>query len=271
MLESIQKQWQAKFALILFLCFTIFWVFLQMYEFPDNSLHKLFGALYGIMALWGAIWGIIISKKWGFTQSIMGKAILMFSLGLFAQEFGQVTLSFYDYYLGIQGSYPSLGDVGFFGSIPLYIYGVWLLGQASGTHLKLQQYRSKIQAIVIPLLMLGVAYYLFLQNYTFDWTAPLTIFLDFGYPFGQAIYISLAILAYLLSKNILGGVMKDKILFILFALFVQFLADYTFLYQSHHGTWTVGGVNDYMYLTAYFLMTLGLLQLNTVLMNLRNK
>ena len=89
--------------------------------------------------------------------------------------------------------------------------------------------------------MLAVGYFLFLQGYEFDWSDPLKVFLDFGYPFGQAIYVSIAILTYLLSRGILGGIMKGKILFILFALCMQFLSDYTFLYQSSKGTWSVGG------------------------------
>lgn len=274
MWETIQKQWQAKAAILIFLLFTLWWITNQYILDPKSVRYDVFGDfgdVYGFMALWGGLWGIVISKKWGFTQSVMGKAILMFSLGLFAQEFGQISYSLYYNLTGVPGPYPSIGDLGFFGSIFFYMYGVWLLGQASGIHLKLQLYKSKIQAIIIPAIMLFVAYYLFLQNYTFDWANPIKIILDFGYPFGQAIYISLAILVYFLSRDILGGVMKDKILFILFALWIQFLSDYFFLYQSSHGTYAVGGIIDYMYLLSYFAMTLGLLQLNNVLIKLRGE
>jgi hypothetical protein len=83
--------------------------------------------------------------------------------------------------------------------------------------------------------------------------------LDFGYPFGQAIYISIAILAFLFSRRLLSGLMRPKILLILAALCMQYASDFTFLYQSHHNTWKAGGVNDYMYLIAYFIMTIALL------------
>lgn len=275
MWETLEKEWQAKVAIILFILLSIFWIALQLGYFNnaslfDHSIFKFFGAIYGIMALWGGVWGLATAQRWGGMKSVMGKAILMFALGLFAQEFGQITLSYIDYVLNIQGAYPSLGDVGFFGSIPLYAYGVFLLAQASGAKIKLRSYANQIQAVIIPLIMLIVGYALFLQHYEFDWTNPLKVFLDFGYPLGQAIYISLAILTYFLSRNILGGIMKNKILFILFALFVQFLSDYTFLYQTSKGTWEVGRINDFMYLVAYFLMTLGLLQLKTVLGKIRD-
>ena len=105
---------------------------------------------------------------------------------------------------------------------------------------------------------------MFLQKYEFDWGQPLKIFLDFGYPFGQAIYVSLALLTYTLSKSVLGGIMKKKILFILFAFLMQYVADYNFLFQSSRGTWANGGYGDFLYFLAYFLMTLGLLNLQNI-------
>ena len=87
------------------------------------------------------------------------------------------------------------------------------------------------------------------------------MFLDFGYPLGQALYVSLALLTYLLSTKTLGGIMKNKVLLILFALAVQYAADYNFLSQAYAETWRNGGYGDAIYLLAYFLMALGLIQL----------
>lgn len=270
MLETLKKEWGAQAAIILLVLLSILW-FTGMQDPNAYKVRHLgdFPSIYGVMALWGAVWGILISQKWGFTRSVMGKAILMFSLGLLAQELGQIIYAYYSFVENVQVPYPSLGDVGYFGSIPLYIFGVLYLAKASGVKIGLQSFGSKIQAVIIPVLTLVVSYLLFLQGYKFDWASPIKILLDFGYPMGQAIYISLALLTYLLSRQVLGGVMRDKILFILFALLIQFLSDYTFLYQSSRGTWSVGGVNDYMYLLAYFFMTLGLLQLNTVILKLK--
>lgn len=263
MLETIKKQWQAKFAIGLLLLLTV-WYFTS----PTlNNTERFFGdfpSIYGVMALWGGIWGVFISREWGFTKSIMGKAILFFSLGLFAQEFGQIVYAYYSFFQNIEIPYPSLGDFGYFGSIPLYIYAVYLLAQASGVRFGLKSVLNKILLVIIPIVMLGIPYFLFLQDYTIDWSDPLRVFLDFSYPIGQAIYIAIAILTYSLSRGVLGGVMKSKILLLLFALVIQFLADYVFLYQAYYGTWSAGNLNDYMYLLAYFFMTMAILQLKTV-------
>lgn len=266
MLETIKREWEAKVAILLLFLLTVWWIVSPSVQKTMGG--RFFGdypSIYGIMALWGAVWGIIISLKWGGLKSIMGKAILIFSLGLFAQEFGQIAYAYLSFYKHIDVPYPSLGDVGYFGSVPLYILGTLFLAKATGVKIGLKSFKNKIQAVLIPSAVLTIGYFLFLQGYKFDWSDPIKIFLDFGYPFGQAIYISLALLTYLLSKGVLGGVMKSKILFILFALSIQFLSDYTFLYQSSRGIWHVGEINDYMYLIAYFIMTLGLIQLKTVL------
>lgn len=271
MLETIKTDWKAKVAVIIFILLSIWWIpgFLN----PGSYDQRYFGdysSIYAFMALWGGVWGVVIARKWGGFKSVMGKAVLMFSFGLFAQVFGQISYAYLSFYRHIEVPYPSLGDVGYFGSVLLYIYGVWLLLHISGAKIHLGTLKNKILVLAVPALMLVAAYYLFLQGYEFDWSDPIRTFLDFGYPFGQAIYISLAILTYLLSKNVLGGIMKPKILFILFALLVQFLADYMFLFQTSRGTWTNGGLNEYIYLVAYFLMTLALLQLGTVFKKMRD-
>lgn len=111
--------------------------------------------------------------------------------------------------------------------------------------------------------MLGVSYLFFLQGYEFDWSNKLKIFLDFGYPFGQAIYVSIAMLAFFFSRNFLGGVMKRPLWILMFALIFQYCADFMFLYQSNTDTWYVGGINDYLYFVSYFLMTLALIYIGS--------
>jgi hypothetical protein len=87
---------------------------------------------------------------------------------------------------------------------------------------------------------------------------------DLGYPLGQAFNISVLIVTYILSRETLGGIMRPKIVFLIFAFVVQYLADFNFLYQINRGGWAYSGVGDYFYMVAYLLMSLGLIQLKTV-------
>lgn len=272
MRENIKKQRSIQVAVAGFILFTVWWVVLQINNLPhDSGYNQLYGGVYGIIALWGGVWGIVIARKWGGLHSVIGKSILLFALGLLSQEVGQIAYTYYISFLHQPVPYPSIGDFFFYMTIPLYIFAVLYLGQASGIHFSLLSFKSKLQAILVPAGMLIFSYLLFLQGYKFDLTQPLKTFLDLGVPLGQAIYISFAILTYTLTRGLLGGMMKKKVLFILFALFAQYSADWTFLYQASRGTWYTGGINDYMYMCAYFLMAFALLQFNAVLRNLREK
>jgi hypothetical protein len=256
---------QKKLIIVVFFFLTLWSLYINFLTPEDSFDHYLFGAVYGIIALWGGLGGLLIAKKWGGWSSVMGKAIILLSCGLLAQEFGQLVFSYYNIYAHIEVPYPSLADVGFMGSIFFYAAGMIMLGKAAGISYSLKKVSGKLQVILIPLAMLIVSYSLFLTKYEFDWSSPLTIFLDFAYPLGPAIYISFAIFTYTLSNKFLGGIMKKKILFIIFAFVAQFVCDYNFLFQSSRGTWVNGGYGDYLYLVAYFLMAVGMFRLADIL------
>ena len=240
---------------------TIWWALLFFFAASEQA-RLIWAASYQAIALWGGVLGLlVVSRLWGGMKSVMGRVVIYFSLGLLLQVFGQSVFSFYTTILKVDIPYPSLADIGFFGSIPFYIYGIILLGRASKVSISLKSFEKKIQAVLIPLVMLLISYASFLRNQEVDFSHKLRVFLDFGYPIGQAIYISIAILVYVFSRKILGGIMKDKILLILAALAIQYAADYNFLYQNLNGTWLNGGYGDYIYLVSYFLMALALVRL----------
>ena len=264
MKEKLKKGYPANFTVYLFYFLNVWWLILLFSGLRENFHNYLFGAAYGIMALVGGLTGLSISKAWGGVKSVMGKAILFLSLGLLAAEFGQLVFSYYNIFLGVEIPYPSLADIGFFANIPFYSFGIFYLARASGVLINLKKLAGQIQVVIIPFILLLFSYIFFLQGYEYDWSNPLKVFLDLGYPLGQAVYVSLALLTFTLSRGMLGGVMKSKILFIVLAFFAQYLADYNFLFQTSRGTWYNGGYGDYLYLVAYFLMTLGIIQLKAV-------
>ncbi len=257
-------------AVLMFVAFTAWWLILQA-KYRDNTNDMLaFAGVYGLMALYGGVLGLFASNKWGGVKSLVGRAIFVISLGLLAQEFGQLSYAYMTDVRHIEIPYPSVGDVGYFGSTLLYIYGIFLIFKAAGSSITLKAVLNKLVAVVIPLLLLGVSYYLFLRGYEFDWHHPLTIFLDFGYPFGEAIYISIALMTFFLSRKYLGGIMKNRILLILAAFVMQYASDFNFLYQNSHGTWVNGGYGDFLYFVSYFIMTLSFVYLTSAFLALRS-
>ncbi len=258
--------------IVIFVVFSAWWLYLRQFSIDSTrDARQLWGATYQILALYGAIVGLFISHKWGGYKSIFGRAIMFFSLGLFLQCFGQTYSSYYVFHYNTESpSYPGIGDIGFFGSIFLYIYGVILVAKVSGAGKPLKKVGNKVFALLIPTLILLVSYHFFLQGYEFDWTNKLKIFLDFGYPLGQALYVSIAILALLMSRKFLGGIMKKPILFLIFALLLQYFSDFFFLYQANLGNWYAGNINDYSYSVSYFIMSLVFLQLGSAFEKIKN-
>ncbi len=265
----IAKDRYTKFIIVWGALMTIWWLVLHAGTFSENQ-YLIFGAVYGtIITLFVSLFGFSTAKYWGGMKSIMGKAIFFLSAGVFAQFLGQLVFSFYNIILGVEVPYPSLADIGYFGNIPLYVLGIIYLAQASGLKLSLKSFGSKLQAVFIPIIMIAISYTLFLREYDFASSDLLTMVLDFGYPIGQGLYLSIALVTYSLSVKTLGGIMRSRIVFILAAFVMQYLADFNFLYQHLVGTWYNGGYGDYLYLIAYVFMGIGLFQLRVTAQALR--
>ena len=259
------------FTAVMFVALSVWYLYIHSFDVSTNeSTRQAWGSTYQIVALFGGIVGLTISRKWGGHKSMMGKATLWFSLGLLLQTFGQSVNSYYNYFQHQSIPYPSLGDIGFMGSVFAYIFGAHFLLRTAGFKFSFKSTRGKFFAVFVPALILGFSYFYFLKGYLFDWSTPIKIFLDFGYPLGQAVYLSIACLAYLSCRTFLGGVMKKPLLFLIIALVMQYFSDFTFLYQANAGTWYVGGLNDFFYFVSYLLMTVSLLTIGSAFDTIKN-
>jgi hypothetical protein len=257
---------------LIFLGFVGWWVSFQHIVSLQGHSVSWFEDTYGVMALIGAIVGFFAIKKWGGIRTVLGKALLFFSLGLLAQEVGQLIYSYYIYVDKIQIPYPSWGDAAYFGSVLFYIIAAIFLTKVVGVKFSLKgNILYKTIAIVLPLLLLVGSYLIVLHNHQFNTSKPLTVFLDAGYPIGEACYISIGLVAYLLSRKMLGGIMKSGILLIIAALVIQYASDFTFVYQSNRNTYVAGKYDDLLYLIAYFAMTTAMIKFHIIYSNLQHK
>src|ERR1035437_3968516 len=253
-----------RISCLLFVIFSLWWSYLHLIGASLDQFQSWNG-LYQLTALFGGIAGLIVAKKWGGFKSVMGRAAFMFSFGLLFEVIAQ-SAGYYYAYMSTAGTvpYPSLSDVGAFGALIFYAVGVIFLAEASGAHVSLRSYKGKLIAVLLPVLFLSTSFAIFLSSYQFDWSKPLTTFLDIGYPLGEAFYLSMAILSYLLSRKLLGGVMRAPILFFIAALIAEYIADFLFLYDSHSGAYIPGGINDLLFVVSYSLMAISIIQLGVV-------
>lgn len=261
----------AKIILVIYTALIFFWFWILSNGFQEGVFNNLYGAFYPLISLIGGLYGIFyLSKKWGGYKSVIGKGIFFLSLGLLAEVFGQWAWTYYTMIQKIEVPYPSIADIGYFAIIPLYSYAMYNFAKASGVKIGLKSFFGKIQAIIIPLIMVSIAYFLFFKNISLDFSNPLKTFFDFGYPGFEIIAVSIAILTYSLSRNIDGGIIRSKILFIILALIFQYITDYTFLYQVATGTYYNGGIVDLLYTTSFVIMTLAIIQLGSSVENIKS-
>lgn len=254
------KNTSNKATFILFAVFFVYlavWVILNLFFPLDHDYFNYFTDTYSIVAAIAGYFGFLAAKKWGGFGSYMGRSVGYLSLGLLAQFLGQVTYAFYFYVLHIENAYPSIGDIFYFGSIPLYIIAIFQLYKVLQIKISSGSITKKIIFVIIPALFLSLSYFIFLRDYEFmldSFTSYAATFFDFGYPLGDAAFVSLAVAAFLFSTSSLGGKLRNNIMLLFISLVMQFGADFVYLFHTMNETWRPGGLDDLFYLSSYVVM-----------------
>jgi hypothetical protein len=237
----------------------VWWIQLSLNGHPKQEAF-IFDWSYGFIGLIGALYSIFsVSKEFSGYKSILGRAFIFIPCGLLGQWIGLQIWTYYNVIAHIDLPYPSWADAGYFALVPAYTVGAIMLAQAAGIKFSLQELKGKLIAIIIPALMLALAYGLFIKNIGLDLSNPIKAFFDFGYPLGEIIPVSIAFITFLSARNLLGGKIKGRMFYLLFAFFFQFVTEYYFLYISGNGTVYNGSIADLMYATSYAIMSLGLI------------
>ncbi len=264
--EQFKQNRSFQVTLFTFIALTVWWISIYFRGLTEGFENDLFTNLYGLMSLIGGIIGIKIARKWGGFKSILGSSIYFLAFGLLAQFVGQMLYGYYIYVLGIAEPYPSVGDISFFASVVLYVFAVIYLSRVTGFRLFVATPFGKLSATVIAALILGVSYWIQLRGYVPDFSDPVLLFFDFGFPIGQALFVAITIMIWYGSRNILGGMMKAPVLLLLAALVFQYLADFSYSYQAAVAPENlyVGDYLDYLYLLSYFLMSVALIHIGNM-------
>jgi hypothetical protein len=213
--------------------------------------------------------GFLIARKWGGLKSAVGLAVFFISAGLFCQFLGQLSYTYLYYINHIENAYPAFGEIFFVASIPMYVLGIYYIAKASGFDISLRSFKEKPLAAIIPIVLVATSYHFLLGGYDGTGAPFINVFLDYFYPLGQALFVSLAIVTFYATNKSLGGIMKGKVLFILFALVFQYAADSLFIYETSIETWFPGGISDLLFLISYFLMTISLIKFYNIAADLK--
>lgn len=244
----------------IFIC--ICWVIIYLLGIRGTNTNYYYQFAFGLIPLFGGISGMMKAKHWGFLRSKLGSAVFFISAGLTAWGIGQMFWSlYYNILLGVETPYPSLSDFGYISAVPLWAVGMYYLSHVTGARFSINKFKGKIVLFIIPLILISFSYYLLVivaRNGSISDLdgSNIKVFLDFAYPIGDALILTLAGLTYFLSYDYLGGKYKRPILFLLAGFLVMYIVDFSFSYVTTSETYYNGHWVDLLFPTALTLMAL---------------
>jgi len=264
--SSFLKQWPIRILLFGYIIGVICWGWLNATDQVNAVSNYVWSIIIlGIFPVLGGIFGIVLSRKWGFLRAALGRAIFFLSCGVIAWGIGSLIWGYYNLFLEVEVPYPSLGDLGYLLSYPFYALGLINLGRGMGVGYKLRTNRGKILfvSIVVVSLIINAGFVVIARGgLDFAGYGIVKIFFDILYPLGDALIVTAVGLLYGLSYKVFGGRFKWPINLLFFGQFLLYLGDFLFSYTTTRGTYYVGDWNDLIFVNALFLITLSVNAMN---------
>lgn len=244
----------------------IFWVGIQISGIKDLPINLIYSFSNGFLATVIGTMGLLISKHWGGSKSAVGKAVLLISLGTLSWGLGTLTWSFYNFVLHEDVPYPSLADVGYALAVPLWTIGVYYLSEATGAKFSLRKIRGRLFLIILPILAAIFSFYvLFIVARGSSFSTEgglLKVLLDFYYPLGDWVILTMSFLVFGLSLQYLGGRFRWPIMTILLGFIFMFISDFSFSYTTTVGSYYNGHLADLLFTVAIFVISFGVISLD---------
>lgn len=250
------------YLLVFFVLMFIYWVGIQVSHVKDSPINLLYSFATAVEAFIGGLIGLIVSRHWGGRKSAVGKAILLISSGTISWSLGNFAWSFYNFVLHQDVPYPSFADLGYSLAVPLWAIGVFYLSQATGAKFSLGKVKGRVILVVLPILAAIFSYYFLVtiaRNSVISSGGGnmLKLFLDFYYPLGDWVILTVSLLLFGLSLKYLGGKFKWPVYIILLGFVTMFLADFSFSYTTTVNTYYNGSFPDLLFAAAMFIISFG--------------
>lgn len=266
-----QKLFPNRFSKIISFIYLIavLWILtIKLTASQGHLLNNSYGLILGLIPILSGLYGLYLSKKWGSWGSAIGKGVILLSLGLIFWSLGTFIFSgYYNLYAKVEVPYPSLSDLSYILSWPLWGAGMFYLSKATGAKYGLKEKQGKSILFLVPIIVILVSYYLLIVvarggQFDFSDSSMLKIFFDLFYPIGDVVILTLATMIYGLSYDYLGGKFKTAIYVILGGFLLNYLADFSFSYTTTLGTFYAGNWVDLLFTTAIFTLSIGITMLD---------
>lgn len=245
----------------------IFWAGIQFSKITELPINLVYSFSNGFLATAAGVMGFLISRHWGGSKSAVGKAVLLISLGTTSWGLGTLIWSFYNFVLHVPVPYPSWADLGYVLAVPLWTIGVYYLSKATGAKFSLRKLHGRLMLILLPLLAAVASYYfLYVIARKSSFVVEgglLKIFLDFYYPLGDWVILTVAFLVFGLSFQYLGGRFRWPVMITLLGFVLMFISDFMFSYTTTVGIYYNGHLVDLLFTVAIFVISFGIASFDT--------
>lgn len=250
------------FLTIFYACMVVWWITIYIRGLVDTNENFYFGVFLGLLAVSGGIIGLNISRGWGSLSSRLGKTLVFLSTGFIFWGLGSLIIGYYNIAQGQSYPYPSLADLAYITGWPLWFIAMVNLSKATGARYQFRSVAGKVFTLLIVVFAFLLSYYLLVTVarggvFEIDGSNYLRLFFDFAYPVGDIVILTTSLVLFGLSFNYLGGLLKMPILIVLSGFVLNYITDVTFTYMNTLGTFYVASWVDLMYVTAFFLLGLG--------------
>lgn len=251
-----------KILTVYFLFLLCFWVILQYLGTKESVFNYLYSFAFSLIPLVGGLYALFSSRAWG-SSSAVGRVVFFTGAGLFSWGSGSMVWSYYNFFLHIPAPYPSVADVAFILSLPLWILGMINLSKATGAQFGLKTIGGKLSIIFIPLIVILLSYVLLVRVarggvVTNSLDNHVKLFFDLAYPIGDVAVFTVAAVIFVLSMNYIGGIYKSAILSMIIGFCAMYFADFIFSYTTSAGTFYNGNYGDLIFTVTLFLIAYGL-------------
>lgn len=275
MRNKLKTNKKSLLIIIIYIITVVFWLFLTFKTgYAESKAGYYFQIFLFVIPLVGSFIGFSNAKLWGGFKSAVGKAIIFLSLGTLTWALGMLVWNYYIFLAQVEVPYPSLADLAFILSWPLWTWGFTELSKATGVKFALRKDKGKILLVIIPIVATIISYYLLIivaRDGVIDWSSGgLKLFFDLFYPIGDVVILIIALMLFSLSYNFLGGRYKIAVWLLVLAFVSNYFSDFIFSYTTTKETYFNGHFVDFLFATTMFILSLGLSMLDVKLLN-KNK
>lgn len=246
---------------------SIFVIYLVLFSYinvfvTESALKNYFTDSFYILELVAFVTALYVARDWYYKATTVGTSFLFFSFAFLSQFIGHLFYTLLFLFTGVENPYLNFGDYFFIISSVLFLFGCCLL---------LKEWYSQRQQFSFRLFLIITAGYFGIFVLVLSFLYPLLItredsfgflrfLMEFVLPAAEVSILSVLTVYIFYSKKIYLGILRQNLLMLSVATFVQFANDIFFYFQTYTGTWSPAGLNDLLYLLIYYLHCMSMLR-----------